>query len=272
MGSSFSCCFHKKEPSSASGLHTEALRDIQTEVIPSVVFISFQFISSQVLRPRLSPPRLVVCPPPSPRLLNVCGVEESDFRDSSTLCLWSLDPRWAETEEGTISVEVNFWDFGILKVKIPWIPRSTWKVIKHFLGRQKLIQVRRYFWLAPANPQHQQLTSPAVVTLKSQERSLSLQPPVLSVDFNSLNLQAKWRSWRMKLKMLEREALLPVREYLFMTTRKRRQGFIVPFTKSAYSSSIHISQIMSSKCLNKSISSNTKHMVCWGDQDHPWNI
>jgi len=91
MGSSFSCCFHKKEPSSASGLHTEALRDIQTEV----------------LRPRLSPPRLVVCPPPSPRLLNVCGVEESDFRDSSTLCLWSLDPRWAETEEGTISVEVN---------------------------------------------------------------------------------------------------------------------------------------------------------------------
>jgi len=91
MGSSFSCCFHPKEPSSASGLHTEALRDIQTEV----------------LRPRLSPPRLVVCPPPSPRLLNVCGVEESDFRDSSTLCLWSLDPRWAETEEGTISVEVN---------------------------------------------------------------------------------------------------------------------------------------------------------------------
>ena len=148
MGSNFSCCFHPEEPSSASGLHTEALRDIQTEVRLSFVYlklISILNVSRQVFRPQLSPPRLVVCPPPSPRLLNVCGVEESDFRDSSTLCLWSLDPRWAETEEGTISVEVNFGDFGILKVKILLIPRSTWKVIKHFLRHQKLIQVRRYF-------------------------------------------------------------------------------------------------------------------------------
>ena len=50
---------------------------------------------------------MTICPPPSPRLLNVGGVEESDFRDSSTLCLWSLDPRWSEVEEGEISVEVN---------------------------------------------------------------------------------------------------------------------------------------------------------------------
>ena len=60
------------------------------------------------MRSRLTPPRVVKCPPPSPRLLNVCGVEESDFRDSSTLCLWSFDPRWSEAEEeGEISVKVN---------------------------------------------------------------------------------------------------------------------------------------------------------------------
>lgn len=175
-------------------------------------------LSRQVLRPRLSPPRLVVCPPPSPRLLNVLGVEESDFRDSSTLCLWSLDPRWSGAEEGQISVEVIFEDFGILKLKAH-IHRSTVKVIKH----QKLIQVRRYFWLVSPNCQHQQLqlASPAVATF--QEGAPSPRPPVLSVAFNSFNLWTKWRSWHMERKVF------PVREYLFMTTRNRRQDFIVPY-------------------------------------------
>ena len=64
--------------------------------------------SSQVVKPQLSPPRLLVCPPPSPRLLCINGAGESDFRNSSTLCLWSLDPRWSEAEGGEISVEVEF--------------------------------------------------------------------------------------------------------------------------------------------------------------------
>ena len=63
------------------------------------IFIPLLNVSRQVLRPRLSPPRLEVCPPPSPRLPNIIGVEESDFRASSTLCLWSLDPRWADVKE-----------------------------------------------------------------------------------------------------------------------------------------------------------------------------
>ena len=68
--------------------------------------VALIYVSWQVVTFRLTPPRVVICPPPSPRLLNVCGVEQSDFRDSSTLCLWSLDPLWAEGEEGKISVEV----------------------------------------------------------------------------------------------------------------------------------------------------------------------
>ena len=107
MGSKLSCCFHPKEASSGSGLHTEALRDFQAEVdVPRVIPCHLN-VSGQVARSRLTPPRVTICPPPSPRLLNVGGVEESDFRDSSTLCLWSLDPRWTEAEEGKISVGVN---------------------------------------------------------------------------------------------------------------------------------------------------------------------
>ena len=96
---------------------------------------------------RLTPPRVVICPPPSPRLLNVCGVEQSDFRDSSTLCLWSLDPLWAEDEEEKISVEVTVVLDSVCdqKLMIIFIHRSIWEVTKHILRQQKGMQVERYF-------------------------------------------------------------------------------------------------------------------------------
>jgi len=69
----------------------EALRDIQMEVS----------------RRQPPPPLVVVCPPPSPRLPNVHGEEELDFRNSSTLCLWSWDPRESGHKESGIPVEMN---------------------------------------------------------------------------------------------------------------------------------------------------------------------
>ena len=102
MGSKLSCCFHPKEASAGSDLHTEALRDFPAEVDFPRLIPCHSNVSGQVVRSRLTPPRVIICPPPSPRLLNVGGVEESDFRDSSTLCLWSLDPRWSEAEKGKL--------------------------------------------------------------------------------------------------------------------------------------------------------------------------
>ena len=65
-------------------------------------------LPQQVSRRQPPPPLVVVCPPPSPRLVNVHGEEELDFRNSSTLCLWSLDPRRSGHEESGIPVEVNW--------------------------------------------------------------------------------------------------------------------------------------------------------------------
>ena len=62
------------------------------------------------------PPVVVVCPPPSPRLPNVHDEEELDFRNSSTLCLWSWDPRKRGHEESGIPVEVNWCPWTCLKL------------------------------------------------------------------------------------------------------------------------------------------------------------
>merc|ERR1719285_1399006 len=90
MGSKLSCCLRvKKTPAAEQEL--EALRDIQVEVS----------------RRQPPPPLVVVCPPPSPRLPKVHYEEELDFRNSSTLCLWSLDPRRSGHRESGIPVEVS---------------------------------------------------------------------------------------------------------------------------------------------------------------------
>jgi len=91
MGSKLSCCFRVKKNPPAAEQELEALRDIQREVP----------------RRQPPPPLVVVCPPPSPRLLNVHGEEELDFRNSSTLCLWSWDPRESGHKESGIPVEVS---------------------------------------------------------------------------------------------------------------------------------------------------------------------
>ena len=124
MGSKLSCCFRVKKPPPAAEQELEALRDIQREVdVDCTTAINFPpsnshwkyvshawlepwssiYISAKVLfvknlpqqvsRRQPAPPLVVVRPPPSPRLPNVHGEEELDFRNSSTLCLWSWDPR-----------------------------------------------------------------------------------------------------------------------------------------------------------------------------------
>ena len=140
MGSKLSCCFRVKKPPPTAEQELEALRDIQREVdvdcttdinfpLPnshshwkyvfqawleprSSIYISAKVLfvknlPQQVSRRQPPPPLVVVCPPPSPRLPNVHGGEELDFRNSSTLCLWSWDPRENGHKESGISVEVN---------------------------------------------------------------------------------------------------------------------------------------------------------------------
>ena len=141
MGSKLSCCFHVKKSPPAAEQELEALRHIQVEVdcsfvqqpltlphstVPgntcfmldinlgaaSTICISAKVLfvknlPQQVSRRQPPPPLVVVCPPPSPRLVNVHNEEELDFRNSSTLCLWSWDPRENGHKESGISVEVN---------------------------------------------------------------------------------------------------------------------------------------------------------------------
>ena len=141
MGSKLSCCFRVKKNPPAAEQELEALRDIQVEIdstfvqqpltlphstIPentcfmldinlgaaSTIYISAKVLfvkslPSQVPRREPPPPLVVVCPPPSPRLANVHDEEELDFRNSSTLCLWSWDPRESGHKESGIPVEVN---------------------------------------------------------------------------------------------------------------------------------------------------------------------
>ena len=141
MGSKLSCCFHAKKTPPAAEQELEALRDIQVEVdctfvqqplnlphptVPenrcfmldinlgaastiyrSAKVLFVKILPQQVSRRQPPPPLVVVCPPPSPRLPNVHGEEELDFRNSSTLSLWSLGPRKSGHEESGIPVEVN---------------------------------------------------------------------------------------------------------------------------------------------------------------------
>ena len=134
MGSKLSCCFRVRKTPPAAEQELEALRDIQMEVDcttainfpppnshfkyvlhawlkPRGISAKVSFVKNppqQVSRRQPPPPLVVVCPPPSPRLPNVHGEEELDFRNSSTLCLWSLDPRKSGHEESGIPVEVNW--------------------------------------------------------------------------------------------------------------------------------------------------------------------
>ena len=121
-----------------------------------------------------------------------------------------------------------------------------WKMIQHFVHHRKAIQARRCFWpvRADCQPQEQQIPSPAATILTSQGRSPSLQQPALFAAFSSFNLQTQGRRQHMELQTLKWKAS-PVKEYWFTTTRKGKQGFLVPSTKSTFlhPNSLHISAL-----------------------------
>ena len=179
-----------------------------------------KILPQQVPRRQPRPPLVVVCPPPSPRLVNVHGEEELDFRNSSTLCLWSWDPRESGHKESGIPVEVND---AHRRVYSSVTIRSVYEV--KFIS---LVLKTRQMSMENCLPKlteyqlHPILTEAAKT--KSHEEHPTPLPPVQSAASNSSNR-------RTITMLILLNGIPPVEEYLFMMTKLGSRDCLVNFDK-----------------------------------------